>query len=141
MTNDVVSATDNTADETTNDACCGCRDHADHSGNDNGTDSNAHGDADHNTHGYIQDQKKIVARLSRIEGQVRGIKQMAQNGDYCIDILTQISAANSALRSVALLLLDDHLSHCVKQASAQGDQVADDKLREASAAIARLVKS
>ncbi|WP_233133667.1 metal-sensitive transcriptional regulator [Bifidobacterium vansinderenii] len=89
----------------------------------------------------MQDQKKIVARLSRIEGQVRGIKQMAQNGDYCIDILTQISAANSALRSVALLLLDDHLSHCVKQASAQGDQVADDKLKEASAAIARLVKS
>ncbi|OXN00059.1 transcriptional regulator [Bifidobacterium vansinderenii] len=139
MTNDVVSATDNTTDETTNGACCGCHDHTDRSGN--GADSNAHGDADHNTHGYIQDQKKIVARLSRIEGQVRGIKQMAQNGDYCIDILTQISAANSALRSVALLLLDDHLSHCVKQASAQGDQVADDKLKEASAAIARLVKS
>ncbi|RSX50249.1 transcriptional regulator [Bifidobacterium callimiconis] len=104
-------------------------------------DQTGHHESDHATHGYIQDQKRIVARLSRIEGQVRGIKQMAQNGDYCIDILTQISAANSALRSVALLLLDDHLSHCVKQASAQGDQVADEKLQEASAAIARLVKS
>lgn len=107
-------------------------------------DDPAHDDCacdDRNTHGYIQDQKRIVARLSRIEGQVRGIKQMAQNGEYCIDILTQISAANSALKSVALLLLDDHLSHCVKQAGMRGDQVADDKLREASAAIARLVKS
>ena len=65
-------------------------------------------------HGYADDQKNIIARINRIEGQVRGIKQMTEDGEYCIDILTQISAANSALKSVALLLLDDHLNHCVK---------------------------
>ena len=92
-------------------------------------------------HGYADDQKKIIARLNRIEGQVRGICQMTENGEYCIDILTQISASNSALKSVALLLLDDHLNHCVRQASIQGGEVADEKLAEASAAIARLVKS
>ena len=69
-------------------------------------------------HGYADDQKNIIARLNRIEGQVRGIKQMTEDGEYCIDILTQISAANSALKSVALLLLDDHLNHCVEQATA-----------------------
>ena len=81
-------------------------------------------------HGYASDQKRIIARLNRIEGQVRGIRQMTENGEYCIDILTQISAADSALKSVALLLLDDHLHHCV----------ADEKLAEVSAAIARLAK-
>ncbi len=91
-------------------------------------------------HGYAEDQKKIIARLNRIEGQVRGIKQMTENGEYCIDILTQISAANSALKSVALLLLDDHLNHCVKQAISEGGEVSDEKLAEVSAAIARLVK-
>ena len=68
-------------------------------------------------HGYADDQKKIIARLNRIEGQVRGIRQMTENGEYCIDILTQISAVNSALKSVALLLVDDHLNHCVKKPS------------------------
>ena len=128
---------------------CGCHTHANtaNTTDPNHTDhtSETTSDPNHNSHnshnGYMQDQKKIVARLSRIEGQVRGIKQMAQNGEYCIDILTQISAANSALKSVALLLLDDHLDHCVRQAVAQGDQVAEDKLQEASAAIARLVRS
>lgn len=91
--------------------------------------------------GYADDQKKIIARLNRIEGQVRGIKQMTENGEYCIDVLTQISAANSALKSVALLLLDDHLNHCVKQAVAEGGAVSDEKLAEVNAAIARLVKS
>ena len=89
-------------------------------------------------HGYADDQKNIIARLNRIEGQVRGIKQMTEDGEYCIDILTQISAANSALKSVALLLLDDHLNHCVKQ---EGGAVSDEKLTEVSAAITRLVKS
>ena len=69
-------------------------------------------------HGYASDQKRIIARLNRIEGQVRGIRQMTENGEYCIDILTQISAADSALKSVALLLLDDHLHHCVAKAAA-----------------------
>ena len=91
-------------------------------------------------HGYAEDQKKIIARLNRIEGQVRGIKQMTEDGEYCIDILTQISAVNSALKSVALLLIDDHLNHCVRQAVEQGGAVSDEKLSEASAAIARLVK-
>lgn len=92
-------------------------------------------------HGYADDQKNIIARLNRIEGQVRGIKQMTEDGEYCIDILTQISAANSALKSVALLLLDDHLNHCVKQATQEGGDVSDEKLTEVSAAITRLVKS
>ncbi|WP_432624157.1 metal-sensitive transcriptional regulator [Bifidobacterium sp.] len=91
-------------------------------------------------HGYADDQRKIVARLNRIEGQIRGIRQMTENGEYCIDILTQISAADSALKSVALLLLDDHLHHCVAKASAEGGKVADEKLAEVGAAIARLVK-
>ena len=91
-------------------------------------------------HGYASDQKRIIARLNRIEGQVRGIRQMTENGEYCIDILTQISAADSALKSVALLLLDDHLHHCVAKAAAEGGTVADEKLAEVSAAIARLAK-
>ena len=86
-------------------------------------------------HGYASDQKRIIARLNRIEGQVRGIRQMTENGEYCIDILTQISAADSALKSVALLLL-----HCVAKAAAEGGTVADEKLAEVSAAIARLAK-
>ena len=92
-------------------------------------------------HGYSGDKAKIVARLRRIEGQVRAIEQMVEDDKYCIDVLTQIAASNSALKSVALLLLDDHLNHCVRQASAEGGAVADEKLAEASAAIARLVKS
>lgn len=92
-------------------------------------------------HGYDEDKAKVIARLRRIEGQVRAITQMVEDDKYCIDVLTQISASNSALKSVALLLLDDHLNHCVRQASVQGGEVADEKLAEASAAIARLVKS
>ncbi|MBT1164060.1 metal-sensitive transcriptional regulator [Bifidobacterium felsineum] len=92
-------------------------------------------------HGYSGDKAKIVARLRRVEGQVRAIEQMVEEDKYCIDILTQISASNSALKSVALLLLDDHLGHCIRQASVEGGAVADEKLKEASAAIARLVKS
>ena len=88
-----------------------------------------------------EEYKSLIHRLNRIEGQVRGIRQMTEKGEYCIDILTQISAVNSALKSVALLLVDDHLSHCVKQAAAQGGPVSDEKIAEASAAIARLVKS
>ena len=88
-------------------------------------------------HGYDEDKAKVIARLRRIEGQVRAITQMVEDDKYCIDILT----SNSALKSVALLLLDDHLNHCVRQASIQGGEVADEKLAEASAAIARLVKS
>ena len=86
--------------------------------------------------GYA-DMPCIVRNLTDDEA----ITQMVEDDKYCIDILTQISASNSALKSVALLLLDDHLNHCVRQASIQGGEVADEKLAEASAAIARLVKS
>lgn len=91
--------------------------------------------------GYGKDKTKVLSRLHRIEGQVHALSQMVEDDAYCIDVLTQISAANSGLKSVALLLLDDHLDHCVRQACEQGEDVADSKLSEASAAIARLVKS
>ena len=87
-------------------------------------------------HGYDDDKAKVIARLRRIEGQVHAITQMVEDDKYCIDVLTQISASNSALKSVALILLDDHLNHCVRQAAVQGGEVADSKLEEASAAIA-----
>jgi DNA-binding FrmR family transcriptional regulator len=94
-----------------------------------------------NTHGYSQQKDNYAKRLRRIEGQVRGIARMIEEDKYCIDVLTQISAANSALRSVALNLLDEHLGHCVTHAVAEGGDEAQDKLAEASAAIARLVRS
>ncbi len=92
-------------------------------------------------YGYVENKDRYAQRLRRIEGQVRGISKMIDDDKYCIDILTQISAASSALRSVALNLLDDHLEHCVSQALAEGGDEADVKLAEASAAIARLVRS
>lgn len=91
--------------------------------------------------GYIDNKADILKRLRRAEGQVRGIQRMVEEDTYCIDVLTQVSAATKALETVALALLDDHLSHCVAEASAQGGPVADEKIREASAAIARLVRS
>jgi DNA-binding FrmR family transcriptional regulator len=91
--------------------------------------------------GYTGDREKILTRIRRIEGQVHAIGQMVEDDQYCIDVLTQISASTSALKSVALLLLDDHLNHCVRRASQEGGEVADEKMREASQAIARLVKS
>ncbi|WP_156685752.1 metal-sensitive transcriptional regulator [Mycobacterium sp. Marseille-P9652] len=93
------------------------------------------------TRGYSPHKDTYAKRLRRIEGQVRGIAKMIDDDKYCIDILTQISAASSALRSVALNLLDDHLDNCVTQALAQGGDEANVKLAEASAAIARLVRS
>ncbi len=92
-------------------------------------------------HGYTQDKDAYLKRLRRIEGQVRGIAKMVEGDKYCIDILTQVSAATKALEAVALGLLDEHLRHCVTQAVATGGQIADQKVAEASAAIARLVKS
>jgi DNA-binding FrmR family transcriptional regulator len=92
-------------------------------------------------HGYTSSKDDYLRRLRRIEGQVRGLEKMVEDDKYCIDILTQVSAATRALQSVALGLLDDHLGHCVAQAAAQGGEVADAKVREASDAIARLVKS
>jgi CsoR family transcriptional regulator, copper-sensing transcriptional repressor len=92
-------------------------------------------------YGYSPQKENYAKRLRRIEGQVRGIAKMIEEDKYCIDILTQISAVNSALQSVALGLLDEHPGHCVTQAVAEGGDEADAKLAEASAAIARLVRS
>lgn len=83
----------------------------------------------------------LLRRLRRIEGQVRGLQQMVEEDRYCIDVLTQISAANRALQSVAVGMFDDHLRHCVADAVAAGGSDADEKLTEASAAVERLLKS
>jgi len=93
------------------------------------------------THGYSHDKERHLKRLRRIEGQVRGLQRMVDEDKYCIDILTQVSAATKALQSFSLELLDEHLSHCVVEAAQQGGDVADQKVREASEAIARLVRS
>jgi len=95
--------------------------------------------------GYAGNKDQLLARLKRVEGQVRGIARMVEDDTYCIDVLTQVSAATKALQAVALGLLDDHLAHCVREAvasSAEDDgTTADAKIAEASAAIARLVRS
>lgn len=92
-------------------------------------------------YGYTANKQKYMNRLRRIEGQVRGIERMVDEDKYCIDILTQVSAATSALEAVAVALLEDHLGHCVAEAAAQGGDVAQEKIKEAADAIARLVKS
>lgn len=91
-------------------------------------------------HGYLVDKKRYLSRLKRIEGQVRGVQRMVAEEQYCIDILTQIAALQSALKSVSLALFDDHLQHCVLHAAQAGGVEAEAKLAEASAAIARLVR-
>jgi DNA-binding FrmR family transcriptional regulator len=91
--------------------------------------------------GYDEDRAAILKRLRRIEGQVRGLQRMVEDDRYCIDVLEQVSAATRALQSVALALLDDHLAHCVADAVTAGGEDAAAKLDEASAAIARLVRS
>jgi CsoR family transcriptional regulator, copper-sensing transcriptional repressor len=91
--------------------------------------------------GYTKDKDAYLKRMRRIEGQVRGIGRMIEDDQYCIDVLTQVSAATKALEAVALGLLDEHLKHCVSEAAAEGGDLADRKVAEASAAIARLVKS
>ena len=92
-------------------------------------------------HGYARSKDAHLKRLRRIEGQVRGLQRMVESDTYCIDILTQVSAATKALESVALLLVEEHLAHCVTAAIQNGGEEADAKVKEASAAIARLVRS
>jgi DNA-binding FrmR family transcriptional regulator len=92
-------------------------------------------------HGYTDNKEAHLRRLRRIEGQVRGLQRMIENDDYCIDVLTQISAATRALQAVSLGLLDEHLKHCVAEAITEGGAAADAKIAEASSAIARLVRS
>lgn len=91
--------------------------------------------------GYSSDKPEVQRRLKRIEGQVRGLSRMVEEDTYCIEVLTQISAATRALQSVALQLLGDHLAHCVQDAVASGGPDADAKVAEARAAIERLVRS
>ena len=91
--------------------------------------------------GYSMSKDDLQKRLRRIEGQVRGLQRMIEADTYCIDVLTQVSATTSALQSVALGLLDEHLHHCVSDAVATGAPDAADKVTEATRAIERLVKS
>ncbi len=92
-------------------------------------------------YGYIHRKDDYLRRLRRIEGQARGLQRMVEEEQYCIDILTQVSAMTKALQSVALGLLEEHMSHCVVEAAAAGGPDAEAKVKEASAAIARLVRS
>lgn len=87
------------------------------------------------------DAAALIARLHRVEGQVRGIARMVEQDAYCIDVITQVSAATRALQSVALTLLNEHLRHCLAQAAQSGGDLHDAKVQEASDAIARLVRS
>lgn len=107
--------------------------------NEAGADSYCH--AAGHEHGYIRDKGRYQRRLARIEGQVRGIERMVDEEQYCIDILTQVSAIQSALRNVARGLLDDHMRSCVVDAVKDGGADADSKLDEVSEAISRLMRS
>lgn len=91
--------------------------------------------------GYSDDKADVLKRMRRIEGQIRGITRMVESDTYCIDVLTQVSAATRALQAVALELLGDHLTHCVLDAVATGGPEAETKIAEARAAIERLVRS
>jgi len=92
-------------------------------------------------HGYDDKKPAVLARLKRIEGQTRGLTRMIEEDRYCIDVLDQVAATTRALQAVAIELLSGHLSHCVADAIQEGGEGAGDKVAEASAAIARLVKS
>lgn len=91
-------------------------------------------------YGYTPQKQAYLRRLRLIEGQARGIARMVENDEYCIDVLTQVSAVTSALKAVSLGLLEDHLEHCVVNAAREGGEVADAKLHEAMQAIRRLAK-
>jgi len=91
--------------------------------------------------GYHDHKTAYLTRLRRIEGQVRGLQRMVDEDTYCIDILTQVSAVTRALQGVAVGLVEDHLGHCVRDAVAEGGDTAEDKVAEATAAIARLLRT
>ena len=94
------------------------------------------------THGYVSDKDALIKRLHRIEGQVRGIERMVEEERYCIDVLTQIAAVETALESVALKILDDHVNHCVADAMASGEpDAAAEKSRELLEAVQRFVRT
>ena len=91
--------------------------------------------------GYTMNRTDYLNRLRRIEGQVRGLQKMIENDEYCIDVLTQLSSVTAALQGVAIGLVDEHLRHCVMQASLEGTEERDAKLTEAIRAVERLVRS
>ena len=91
--------------------------------------------------GYSGSKEQYLKRLGRVEGQIRGIARMVEDDTYCIDVLTQVSATTKALEAVALMLLEDHLTHCVVDAARAGGPQADLKIKEATDAVARLVRS
>ena len=93
------------------------------------------------TYGYSDHKDSHLKRLRRVEGQVRGLQRMVEQDTYCIDVLTQVSAVTKALQAVSLGLLEDHVAHCVVDAARESDEAAAAKVREASEAIARLVRS
>jgi DNA-binding FrmR family transcriptional regulator len=93
-------------------------------------------------HGYSADKDQLLKRLARIEGQVRGISKMVEDDRYCIDILTQLGAVDTALEAVAIKVLEEHVEHCVAGALASGDRAqADEKSRELLAAVQRFAKT
>jgi DNA-binding FrmR family transcriptional regulator len=91
--------------------------------------------------GYHADKAAVLARLRRVEGQIRGLQRMVDSDTYCIDVLTQVSAATRALQGVAVALLEDHLRHCVVEGSAAEPGRAEDLVVEATKAVERLVRS
>ncbi len=100
-----------------------------------------HAAHDHAEHGYITAKDDYLKRLRRIEGQARGLQRMVEEEQYCIDILTQVSAMTKALQAVSIGLLEEHMHHCVVDAARAGDVEAREKVNEAVEAIARLVRS
>lgn len=92
-------------------------------------------------HGYSKDKDAHIKRLRRVEGQIRGLQRMVEEDVYCIDILTQVSASTKALQSFALQLLEEHLRHCVAHAAQEGGEEISTKVEEATAAIARLLRT
>jgi DNA-binding FrmR family transcriptional regulator len=91
--------------------------------------------------GYTGGKEDYLRRLRRIEGQVRGLQRMVEQDTYCIDVLTQVAAVTKALQAVSLGLLEDHVGHCVMDAARESDAAAQEKIREAAEAIARLVRT
>ena len=96
---------------------------------------------EHQSHGYIHRKDDYLKRLRRIEGQARGLQRMVDDEKYCIDILTQVAAMTKALQAVSLGLLEEHMSHCVVDAARQSEEQGQEKVKEATEAIARLVRS
>jgi DNA-binding FrmR family transcriptional regulator len=97
---------------------------------------------EHTSHGYAPHKDQLLKRLARIEGQVRGISKMIEDDRYCIDVLTQLGAVDTALEAVALKVLEEHVAHCVAGALASGDPAqAEEKSRELLKAVQRFAKT